>query len=332
MRQKRLLGVFLSVFLTMTLLSGCGREKETTEAFEMTEILESTTESLEDLEGSLATETDALVEETAEADLVQLEENWEGTPLKETEKSQYTSLLVTINPKVCLYLNQDNTVVAVEYLNRDAKDAYGSEKLVGLDAKEAVKSIVDTAVTKEYLTESNNMVSISVENPAIGSESDETDEVLKAVEESAAEALQQLSYGTSVNGTNVPAVSADGTGNEVQVQGKQEESVEESKAVSTSPCSTCGGTGKCDECKGDGYRGTGYSVPCPRCKGSLTETCIYCDEAGNSKKHEGTCDFPNCMGSHVYACTICGGGTRPVTCESCGGSGKCKTCGGSGTM
>lgn len=330
MRQKRLLGVFLSVFLTVTQLSGCGRETETVETFEMTENSESVTESLKDLEGSLATETDALVEETAEADLVQLEENWEGTPLKETEKSQYTSLLVTINPKVCLYLDGNHIVVAVEYLNQDAKDAYGSEKLVGQAAREAVKNMIDTAVTKEYLTESNNMVSISVENPATGGESDETDEVLKAVEEGATEALQELSYETSVNGTNVKAVSADGTGNEVQ--GKQEESVEESEPASISPCSTCGGTGKCDECKGDGYRGTGYSVPCPRCKGSLTETCIYCDEAGNSKKHEGTCDFPNCMGSHVYACTICGGGTRPVTCESCGGSGKCKTCGGSGTM
>ena len=66
--------------------------------------------------------------------------------------------------------------------------------------------------------------------------------------------------------------------------------------------------------------------------GTLTETCIYCDANGNSTKHEGICDFPNCMGAHVYACTICGGGTKPVTCESCGGSGACNVCGGSGNL
>lgn len=107
---------------------------------------------------------------------------------------------------------------------------------------------------------------------------------------------------------------------------------ESENAVPQNPCTTCGGTGKCQECKGDGYRGSGYSVSCPRCHGALTETCIYCDANGNSTKHEGICDFPNCMGAHVYACTICGGGTKPVTCESCGGSGACNVCGGSGSL
>ena len=107
---------------------------------------------------------------------------------------------------------------------------------------------------------------------------------------------------------------------------------ESENAVPQNPCTACGGTGKCQECKGDGYRGSGYTVSCPRCHGALTETCIYCDANGNSMKHEGICDFPNCMGAHVYACTICGGGTKPVTCESCGGSGACNVCGGSGSL
>lgn len=107
---------------------------------------------------------------------------------------------------------------------------------------------------------------------------------------------------------------------------------ESENVVPQNPCTACGGTGKCQECKGDDYRGSGYSVSCPRCHGALTETCIYCDANGNSMKHEGICDFPNCMGAHVYACTICGGGTKPVTCESCGGSGACNVCGGSGSL
>ena len=31
-------------------------------------------------------------------------------------------------------------------------------------------------------------------------------------------------------------------------------------------------------------------------------------------------------------CTACGGGTKPVTCESCGGSGACHVCGGRGSV
>ncbi len=104
----------------------------------------------------------------------------------------------------------------------------------------------------------------------------------------------------------------------------------ETGVVEGQVCGTCGGTGDCDECKGDGYLGPGYTVACPRCHGSGVEICGYCDAAGNSVAHEGTCDFPPCMGSHTYACTICGGGSNAVTCASCGGSGECQTCGGTG--
>lgn len=104
----------------------------------------------------------------------------------------------------------------------------------------------------------------------------------------------------------------------------------EEPVANTKLCSTCDGTGKCQECKGSGYRGAGYAVSCPRCHGSFTETCGYCDASGNSKMHEGTCDFGPCMGAHVYPCTICGGGSQAVTCQSCSGSGKCSSCGGTG--
>lgn len=118
---------------------------------------------------------------------------------------------------------------------------------------------------------------------------------------------------------------------EAQKQQPEEQAEESPQQIPEGEqCANCGGTGKCDECLGDGYLGAGYLVSCPRCHGSFTETCAYCDASGNSTRHEGKCDFPNCMGAHVYACTICGGGTIPVTCQSCAGSGNCKVCGGSG--
>ena len=106
------------------------------------------------------------------------------------------------------------------------------------------------------------------------------------------------------------------------------EPTEEASSAKTpvNDCSVCGGTGKCDECKGDGYLGPSHTVSCPRCHGSGVETCPYCDGAGNSLRHEGACDFAPCMGSHIYPCTTCNGGTTAVTCNSCGGTGKCQTC------
>ena len=154
---------------------------------------------------------------------------------------------------------------------------------------------------------------------------------------------QALKMGYSLVDTANAYVNERAVGRGIQQSGLAREQVflstklwpseyENENAVPENPCTACGGTGKCQECKGDGYRGSGYSVSCPRCHGALTETCIYCDANGNSTKHEGICDFPNCMGAHVYACTICGGGTKPVTCESCGGSGACNVCGGSGNL
>lgn len=112
---------------------------------------------------------------------------------------------------------------------------------------------------------------------------------------------------------------------EAEVESEPETEQEEGQL-----CSTCGGTGDCGECKGDGYLGPGHAVSCPRCHGAGKEICPYCDAAGNSTVHDGTCDFPPCMGSHTYACTICGGGSTAVTCKSCGGSGNCQTCSGTG--
>lgn len=84
-------------------------------------------------------------------------------------------------------------------------------------------------------------------------------------------------------------------GEKQEVEETQTQQAVNTEEENVQQCSACGGTGKCEECKGDGYRGSGYTVSCPRCHGTLTETCIYCNESGQSTKHEGTCDFPNCI-------------------------------------
>lgn len=224
------------------------------------------------------------------------------------------AVIVTINPQVKLYLDAESKIVGVEYLNEDAKTAFAGIDFSGITVEEGMEKIIDAAVEKEFLTDGKE---VSIDVAEVVDESCAYTAVCDEMEAVTSQAVSE---------NNVEAeVSA-----QVSAQVESTESTEE--VVVENPCSNCGGTGKCDECLGDGYRGVGYQVSCPRCHGSFTETCIYCDASGNSNKHAGTCDFPNCMGAHVYACTTCNGGSTPVTCASCNGSGKCKVCGGTGSV
>lgn len=228
------------------------------------------------------------------------------------------AIIVTINPKVKLYLDADGIITGVEYLNEDAKTAFATIDFSGMTMEQGMNEIVTAAVETEFLADGKT---VSIDIAEIKDESCDGAQLCAEAETAVTEAIDNIQVEVQVSAT----VSAAPVSEEASTEASTE-------AVVSNPCSNCGGTGKCDECLGDGYRGIGYTVSCPRCHGSLTETCIYCDANGNSTVHEGTCDFPNCMGSHVYACTTCGGGTTPVTCASCNGSGKCKVCGGSGTQ
>lgn len=260
---------------------------------------------------SASTEENIPVEETEQTETIN---NTDDTEEENTEAAEELipetyafSCKVTINPEIELYLNQKNEIVGFEYLNEDAKDAYQKLALKGLTVEAGVKEMILAASEKGYL-DTNKKVSITITE--VKDTTCDTEAVCEKIKEAAQEVIAE------------EKIEA-----ELEVADYESEN-----AVPQNPCTACGGTGKCQECKGDGYRGSGYSVSCPRCHGALTETCIYCDANGNSTKHEGICDFPNCMGAHVYACTICGGGTKPVTCESCGGSGACNVCGGSGSL
>lgn len=256
----------------------------------------------------------------------------ETKPKDETETSEskqddlkdleYAAILrVKINPEMNLFLDAENQVLAVEYLNDDAKEAFSKLSMKGITLEEAMKQIIATSVEKGYLTDGKT-ISVDVV---------ESDEKQIAVQELTDKIQASVQQGLSEQqiGAKLELSVAGEILEQEEIPAVQPESVQTSETPKN-PCSVCGGTGNCQECKGDGYRGSGYTVSCPRCHGSLTETCIYCDAAGNSNKHEGVCDFPNCMGAHIYACTTCKGGSSPVTCNSCGGTGNCSACNGTG--
>lgn len=273
--------------LMMTLLCACGKQEAagTGEEQTDTEIAEAVTESQEDTE--IAGEN--------------------------VIPEQYAmTVVITINPQVRLFLDESQNIVGVEYMNEDAKDAFGNLELVGTSMEEGIGQVIEAAIDQQYLTEGKE-VDLDVEE--VRDESSYSDELCAELEQIVTQTVEPHEMEVVVT-TETSAFAEDMESTEA--------------AVIQNPCTSCNGTGKCAECAGDGYLGVGYTHVCPRCHGALTETCIYCDEAGNSNKHAGTCDFPNCMGQHVYPCTICSGGTKPVQCESCGGSGVCGTCGGTG--
>ena len=298
--------IILWCLLIVLLLSACGSNTDmaaeaTAETTEKT--AETTEETAETTEETAETTEDTAeaVMESAEATVEDVKTAEDGTENRIPEEYAL-AVIVTINPQIRLYLNADNVIIGTEYMNEDAETAFADIDFTDVTAVEGIEKIIQAAAEKEFLTDGKE---VNIEIAEIRDTDCDSNAICAEMETAAVKAVEE-NHVTAAVTTKVRTEPA-------------------------AACSVCGGTGKCDECKGDGYRGSGYTVSCPRCHGSLTETCIYCDANGNSIKHEGTCDFPNCMGSHVYTCTICGGGTTPVTCNSCKGSGKCMACGGSGT-
>ncbi len=72
----------------------------------------------------------------------------------------YTSVIrVTINPTVDLYLDANDVILAVEYVNEDAKVVYEDikETLVGADLKTGVDLVIEKAADKGFLVENKEV-------------------------------------------------------------------------------------------------------------------------------------------------------------------------------
>ena len=72
----------------------------------------------------------------------------------------YVSVVqVKINPTVNLYLDENETILAVECVNEDAKESYGDieEDLIGKPLDQGVSLVVETAAEDGYLTGENDI-------------------------------------------------------------------------------------------------------------------------------------------------------------------------------
>lgn len=108
-------------------------------------------------------------------------------------------------------------------------------------------------------------------------------------------------------------------------------------------CYTCNGTGKCEDCRGKGKvdcyycngtgqcshcNGTGYDGTCRKCKGTGTIQIENGRTSDGRKKYK-TVRCGNCDGKGMLKCTWCNGSKK---CSHCYGKGleECSTCNGSG--
>ena len=102
----------------------------------------------------------------------------------------YVSVVqVSINPKVNLYLDDKEVILAVEYVNQDAKACYQKveKQLVGAGLEDGVNLVVETAAEKGYFAEKKEM-SINVVDTK---QEDKQDLIMKTATTAVKETLEE---------------------------------------------------------------------------------------------------------------------------------------------
>ena len=238
------------------------------------------------------------------------------------------AMTVTINPKVKLYFDKDDKINGIEYLNKDAIDAYKEVKLVGSTVDDGMTLLVDAAIEKKFLKESGTVnvelsevadTSVVKDNTQLQNANKALTACLKDEKRADIKAVVETVIADEVTSkTGIKAVSTckdcNGTGND---------------------CKECGGTNivKCKRCN------NGYET-CGICHGSGKEICHGCKGTGKDD-HGGTCNrcggagagstCSGCGGKGGFNCSWCKGKLTHI-CPICEGNKKCKTCGGTGSV
>lgn len=261
------------------------------------------------------------------------------------ENYAYT-MLVTINPKIKLYMDENDKILAVEYLNDDAKTVFADSQLIGIVVDDGLAKIVETSIDKGYLKDGKD---VTVTLDEVRDDKLKKDELLLSAEATIKNVLTDKSISANVitriqSEINAPLDNATST---IDSSMKQSTSSTANPSGTQNPsgstaqesinCTHCNGSGMCSACNGG-------KKACPACSGTGSETCKNCDENGmqacpNRRDNcvNGKINCQNCQGSGKMTCNACGGNGKDhydgvSVCNGCGGSGKqtCPNCGGKG--
>ena len=285
MRHKvRDVGVFFCLAVMLFTVTSCGKEVSD----QTIAATEQSSEERRDAEAVMRTETtEAFSTEKA---------GGVGMP----DDLVYAAVIhVKINPEFNLYVDAEECIVYVEYLNEDAADLFETVDLTGQKLADGMETIVDAAEEKGYLTGQNEVMT-DVVWVQEATDSGKLEKVLQTISDSTGKKTC-----SACGGTGICAECGGGT----------------------LPCKRCHGSlvETCSNCDTSGMQ------TCPGCKGSGVDAtdgsaCRHCGGAGKI-----VCEL--CGGSHGKPCSICHGkGVITDDCILCHGAKKCTVCGGSGKM
>jgi hypothetical protein len=230
------------------------------------------------------------------------DDNGDGVPDVPGECAAVVYL--SINPEIALFIDGEEKVVGVEFLNDDAREAYGDLKLGGLSYSDCTEKIIETAIEKQYL-KPDGKVAVEV---SVLSEGLESAKISQAVEEKVQEVASKQEMTVSVDASDV-------------------------KEPGRILCWDCLGSGKCKYCETCG--------PCEVCGGKGALICEFCTEGYNecSICHGTTATeqfITVKVVEDVEYCGVCGHkrSETDVLCPTCKGSGRmpCHMCHGAGDL
>ncbi|MGN0166664.1 MAG: hypothetical protein ACI4AB_01360 [Acetatifactor sp.] len=342
--------LYFTVSLLLIFMSGCGAEKITGSIIGENQNISGEMQAEETSTGAVKEESGSDVTEDTE------------------EMPAYVSIVrITINPQLELYLDAEDKIVDVAYLNKDAEDAFSGLKMKDLSLEDAVRQIVTVSFEEGYLTEGKSITVDFAEQDEKADLPDKMEMIKTVVREELSEkqlavtleieaegevqdslvlepdeqkAFEETAHSSEQTG-NDKASEGTGTQNDKQTDkqtgqqtGKQNGTQEAGNSASAADSAAVQPAGElCPDCGGSGIcpECGGGTLPCKRCGGSLWENCGVCGGSGRQ-------NCPGCHGSGKDAtsgetCKRCGG-AGSTSCEVCGGAGgkSCSICNGKGVV
>lgn len=166
------------------------------------------------------------------------------TPAFVKPENYFSVVEVTINPTLNLYLDKQNVVLAVEYVNKDAEDTYKEIEtdLVGKDLKDCVNKVVEKAAEKGFLEE-NKQLTINIAQARDGVDENS---VLTAAVKGAKEVIEDKKLETEITvkkeGTKVDSETFEEIKDETPDTSSKEEPVSAESKPESKPQAPSGPT------------------------------------------------------------------------------------------
>ena len=148
MKRRRNLWILCLVIACM--LCGCQKEQEA-DSTAQTEVV---SETGDDIAAENVTEnvTEAASETETASDTEEATTESEQEVDDIIPEEYAAALVITINPKIKLYVDSDNVVIGVEYLNEDAKAVAAGIELANHPVEETVEKLIVAATEQENAT------------------------------------------------------------------------------------------------------------------------------------------------------------------------------------